>query len=371
MRRWAKGVGLVLVALVAAQCSTGASRRAAPAASTTTLQPPPTVAAHGATFDACMVTDVAGINDRSFNASAYQGLEDARNADAGIRIHELQATSPSDYATDVNTFVQANCGIVITVGYSLGDATEAAARSYPDREFAIVDDTSMAPLPNVKALVFDTAQASFLGGYLAAGMSRTGVVATFGGERLPPVTTSMDGFWEGVQYYDGAHQSGVRVLGWDEKSQSGTFDGSFTDQAKAAQVAQAFVQRGADVIFPVAGGAGLGAAAAVQRSAPGVHLLWPDADGCLTAPQYCGLFLSSVTKGIAAAVARVIGAAARGRFQGGQVVGTLANGGVGLAPFHDLQALVPPALQQELDQVRQAIIGGSVTISSPSQPDEG
>jgi basic membrane protein A len=368
MRRWTKRVGLVLVALVAAQCSTGTSRRSAASAPTTTLQPPPTVGAHGATFDACMVTDVGGINDRSFNASAYQGLEDARNANAGIRIHEVQATTPADYVTDVNTFVQANCGIIITVGYSLGDATEAAARSHPDRDFAIVDDTSMAPLPNVKALVFNTAQAGFLGGYLAAGMSRTGSVATFGGERLPPVTTSMDGFWEGVQYYDGVHHSGVKVFGWDEKSQSGTFDGSFTDQAKAAQVTQEFVQRGADVVFPVAGGAGLGAAADVQRSAPGVHLLWADADGCVTVPQYCGLFLSSVTKGIAAAVARAIDDAAGGRFQGGEVVGTVANGGVGLAPFHDVGAAVPPALQQELDRVRQAIIGGSVTISSPSQP---
>jgi basic membrane protein A len=370
MRRWTKRVGLVLVALVAAQCSTGTSRRPAPAASapTTALPPPPTVEAHGSAFDACMVTDVGGIDDRSFNASAHQGLEDARNADAGIRIHELQATSPSDYAVDIDTFLQASCGLIVTVGYPLGDATEAAARAHPDRDFAIVDDTSMAPLPNVKALVFNTAQAGFLGGYLAAGTSRTGVVATFGGQRLPPVTTSMDGFWEGVQYYDGAHHAGVKVLGWDEKSQSGTFEGSFTDQGRAAQITQAFVQRGADVIYPVAGGAGLGAAAAVQRSAPGVHLLWADADGCVTVPQYCGLFLSSVTKGIAAAVVRAVDDAAGGRFEGGEVVGTLADGGVGLAPFHDFEALVPPALQQELDQVRQAIIGGSVTISSPSQP---
>jgi basic membrane protein A and related proteins len=369
MRRWTKRVGLVLVALAVAQCSTSTTRRSAtPPAPTTTLQPPPTVEARGATFDACMVTDVGGINDRSFNASAYQGLEDARNANPGIRIHELQATAPSDYDGDINTFIQAHCGIIVTVGYPMGDASESAARSHPNQDFAIVDDTSIAPLPNVKALVFNTAQAGFLGGYLAAGMSRTGFVATFGGQRLPPVTTSMDGFWEGVQYYDGAHHTGVKVFGWDEESQSGTFDGSFTDQAKAAQITQAFVQRGADVIFPVAGGAGLGAAAAVQRTAPGVHLLWVDADGCVTVPQYCDLFLTSVTKGIAAAVAQAIAEAAAARFEGGEVVGTLANGGVGLAPLHALQAVVPPALQQEVEQVRQAIIGGSLTISSPSQP---
>jgi basic membrane protein A and related proteins len=369
MRRWATRVGLVLVALVAAQCSNGTSKPTTPRpASTVALQPPPTVAAHGAGFDACMVNDVGGISDRSFNASAYQGLEDARNANSAIHISDLQATTPSDYEADINTFIQASCGIIVTVGYPLGDATERAARSHPNQDFAIVDDASMAPLPNVEALVFNTAQAGFLGGYLAAGMSRTGVVATFGGQRQPPVTTSMDGFWEGVQYYDGAHHVGVKVFGWDEESQSGSFDGSFTDQGKAAQITQAFVAGGADVIFPVAGSAGLGAAAAAQHSAPGVHLLWVDADGCLTVPQDCGLFLSSVTSDIAAAVVRTIDDAAGGRFAGGQVVGTLANGGVGLAPFHDFQALVPAALQQELDQVRQAIIGGSLTISSPSQP---
>jgi basic membrane protein A and related proteins len=369
MRRWAMRVGLVLIALVVAQCSSGTSKPSVPPpTSTTTLQPAPTVAAHGAGFDACMVNDVGGLNDRSFNASAYEGLEDARNANGSIRISELQATDPSAYETDINTFIQANCGIIVTVGYPLGDATEAAARLHPNQDFAIVDDPSMASLPNVKALVFNTAQAGFLGGYLAAGMSRTGVVATFGGQRQPPVTTSMDGFWEGVQYYDGAHDVGVKVFGWDEKSQSGTFDGSFTDQGKAAQITQAFVAGGADVIFPVAGGAGLGAASAVQRSAPGAHLLWVDADGCVTLPQYCGLFLSSVTSDIAAAIARTVDDAAAGRFAGGQVVGTLANGGVGLAPFHDFQTQVPVSLQQELNQVRRSIIGGSLTISSPSQP---
>ena len=366
MRRWTMSVGLVLVALNVTQCSNGTSRRTPP--TPTTSKAVTTSVLPGPGFDACMVTDAGGINDASFHASAYQGLEDARAADSTVHIQYLQPAAASDYAADINALIAANCGIIVTVGYLLGDATESAARSHPAQKFAIVDDSYSPPLPNVKGLIFNSAQSGFLGGYLAAGMSRTGSVATFGGQHLPPVTNYMDGFWEGVQYYNGVHHADVTVFGWDEKSQSGTFTGNFTDEAKGEQVAQTFVQRGADVIFPVAGGVGLGAAAAVQRAGHGVHLVWVDTDGCVSAPQYCSLFISSVTKGIAVAVEQAVDDAASGAFAGGDSVGTLANNGVGLAPFHDFVGAVPAALKAELDRVRQGIASGSITISSPSQP---
>jgi basic membrane protein A len=315
-----------------------------------------------------MVTDTGGIDDRSFNASSWQGMQDAKTANSSIQIKYLQSTTQADYTPNINALVSQKCGIVVTVGFLMGDATQAAAKTNTTQKFAIVDYNYTPPLSNVKGLIFNTAQAGFLGGYLAAGMTKTGKVATFGGQKLPTVTIYMDGFADGVAYYNTKHSTNVQVLGWSESSQNGTFTGDFTDQSKGKSVTTAFIQQGADIIFPVAGNVGLGAAAAVQQNGNGVHMLWVDTDGCVSAPNYCSLFISSVTKGIAVAVKKAVTDAAGGSFTGGDYIGTLANGGVGLAPFHDFQSQVPSSLQSELDQVKADIISGAITIASPSQP---
>ena len=345
-------MGIALVAVAIPSCSGGRAAAPGPARA----------------FSACMVTDTAGIDDHSSNASAYQGLLNAALVDPGIAPQYLVSPQVADYVPNIKAMVGRRCGIIVTVGSTMGDATQEGSASSRQQHFAIVDYTYSPPLPNVQAVTFDTAQAAFLGGYLAAGMSKAAVVATFGGQRLPAVTVSMDGFWEGVQYYNAKHGTDVRVLGWDEKSQEGSFTGDFINESKGQSVTETLIQRGADVIFPVAGGAGLGAAAEAQRVGKGVHLLWEDTDGCVSAPQYCSLFVSSVEKDIPTAVQRVVTAAAHGSFRGGGYVGTLANGGVGLAPYHDFAAQVPQMLTAELDQVKQGIISGSITISSPAEP---
>ncbi|HZQ59333.1 MAG TPA: BMP family ABC transporter substrate-binding protein [Acidimicrobiales bacterium] len=315
-----------------------------------------------------MVTDTGGIDDRSFNASSWQGMQDAKSSNSNISVQYLQSTAQSDYVPNINALVQKNCGIIVTVGFLMGDATQAAAKANSSAKFAIVDFSYSPPLSNVKALIFNTAQAGFLGGYLAAGMSKSHTVATFGGQKLPTVTIYMDGFAEGVAYYNTKHNTQVKVLGWDEKSQNGTFTGDFTDQSKGKNVTSTFIQQGADIIFPVAGNVGLGAAAAAQQAGNGVNLLWVDTDGCVSAPQYCNIFISSVTKGIAVAVKQAVTDAASGTFQGGNYIGTLSNNGVGLSPFHNFDSKVPSSLKSELDQVKQDIIGGTIKITSPSQP---
>ncbi len=322
----------------------------------------------GGSFKACLVTDTGGIDDRSFNASAYQGIKDAASA-GGVTPKYLQSQQASDYPNNINAFVQQKCGIIVTVGFLMGDATEKAAKANASQKFAIVDFSYPKPLPNVKALIYNTAQAGFQGGYLAAGMSKTGKVATFGGQKLPTVTIYMDGFWDGVQYYNSKHHTDVKVLGWDEKSQNGTFTNDFTDQTKGKQVTEQFMQQGADVIFPVAGNVGLGAAAAVKADGKGkVNMLWVDVDGCVSAPQYCSLFISSVVKGIASSVQKASADAKSGSFTGSNYVGTLKNGGVGIAPYHQFASKVPAALQKEVAQVKQGIISGQIKVVSPSAP---
>jgi basic membrane protein A and related proteins len=329
-------------------------------------------AASGSTagkFLGCMVTDTGGINDKSFNQSAWEGMQQAAAANPNVTVKYLQSTSQSDYVPNINTFIGQKCGVIVTVGFLMADATKAAAQKNTDSKFAIVDNAYSPTIPNVDALVFNTVQDGFLGGYLAAGMTKTGKVATFGGQELPTVTIYMDGFWDGVQYYNKQHKTNVQVLGWNEQTQKGSFTGDFTDQTKGQTTTQTFISEGADIIFPVAGNVGLGAAKAVQTadsSGGNVNMLWVDTDGCVSAAQYCKYFISSVTKGIQAAVKTAVLNAQSGSFKGGDYIGTLANGGVVLAPFHDFQSKVPASLQSELKTVQTGIQNGSIATPTKS-----
>jgi basic membrane protein A len=316
-----------------------------------------------------MVTDTGGINDKSFNQSAWQGMQEAAAANPSVTVKYLQSTTQSDYVPNINSFLSQKCGIIVTVGFLMGAATESAAKAHPTQPFAIVDCSYASECltgtkeSNIDQLVFNTVQDGFLGGYLAAGMSKTGKVATFGGEDFGTVTIYMDGFWDGVQYYNKQHKTNVSVLGWNETTQKGEFTGDFTNETKGQTVTQTFISEGADIIFPVAGNVGLGAAKAVQdadNAGGKVSMLWVDTDGCNSAAQYCKYMITSVTKGIQAAVKNAVITAASGKSVGGTYVGTLANGGAVLSPFHDYAGKVPAALQAELKTLEAGIENGSI-----------
>jgi basic membrane protein A and related proteins len=327
--------------------------------------------ATSAKFLGCMVTDTGGIDDKSFNASSWQGMQDAQTAEPSkITVKYLQSTSSADYAPNITAFLGQKCGIIVTVGFLMADATQTAAKANAGAKFAIVDFPKF-PQTNIDSLVFNTVQDGYLAGYLAAGMSKTGKVATFGGQKLPTVTIYMDGFWDGVQAYNAKHHTHVQVLGWSEKTQSGEFTNSFTNLTLGQTITQQFISEGADIIFPVAGGVGLGSAKAVQNAdnAAGtqkVNMMWVDTDGCVSASQYCKYFITSVEKGIATAVKTSVVEAANGQFKGGQYTGTLANGGVSLAPYHDFASKVPASLQSELNTIKQQIISGQIVPATKS-----
>jgi basic membrane protein A and related proteins len=321
-------------------------------------------------FLGCMVTDTGGIDDKSFNQSSWEGMQAAAKTDPSkIQVTYLPSTTSADYAPNISTFIGKHCGIIVTVGFLMADATEAAAKANPHQKFAIVDcsyasDCLSPPKEkNIDQLVFDTVQDGFLGGYLAAGMSKTGIVATYGGEDFGTVTIYEDGFWDGVQYYNTQHHTSVKVLGWSEPKQTGAFIGNFTNVGAGQTLTNTFIGDGADVIFPVAGGVGLGTAKAIQTadaSGKNVYMEWVDTDGCISAAQYCKYMLTSVTKGITEAVKTAVLAAAHGTFSGGTYIGTLANGGAVLSPYHDFASVVPASLQAEINTLKQEIISGKI-----------
>jgi basic membrane protein A len=335
--------------------------------------------AAAADFLGCMVTDSGGIDDRSFNASAWAGLNAAKESE-GIEVKYVTSKTDSDYVPNVNSLVAEDCGIIVTVGFSLGDATAAAAKENPDTEkFAIVDenpdgdpDTDGAqPIDNVKPLLFNTAEAAYLGGYLAAGMSKTGTVGTFGGVKLPTVAVFMDGFADGIDKYNEDNGADVKLLGWDKEKQDGTFVGSFVDQTGGKNTANNMIQQGADIILPVAGQTGLGAAAAAQDSGGKVSIVWVDQDGYESAPQYKEVFLTTIEKGIATAVETATVETVGGNYSNTPFIGTLANDGVGLAPYHDFESKVPAELNTKIEELKAQIIDGTIKVESSNSPQAG
>jgi basic membrane protein A and related proteins len=360
--------GLAVIASACGGTSTGSS-------GTSAATTPSSASASNSKFLACEVTDTGGINDRSFNASAYDGLKVAAKAIPGLTFTFLQSNSTSDYTPNINTLIGRHCGIIVTVGFDMAAATKAAAKANPNQKFAIVDFPSLG-LSNVKSLSYNTNQDGFLGGYLAAAMSKSGKVGTFGGQNIPTVTIYMDGWVAGVRYFNKQNNAHVQALGWTPKAGrpksslagNGLFTNDFVNQSLGKTDTQTLLSQGADVIFPVAGSVGLGAAAAVKQAGGSNYMEWVDTDGCISAPQYCSLFLTSVNKGISKSVSTEVEAAAKGTFSGGLYVGTLKNGGVGLAPFHDFTSKIPSKVSSALTTIKAGIESGQISVDPNSYP---
>jgi basic membrane protein A len=324
-------------------------------------------------FKACMVSDEGGFNDKSFNQLGLAGLESA-SEELGFEIATTESQSASDYAANLDGLAAEGCNLIVSVGFLLSAPTVEAALANPDIEYAIIDDWAdndfdgETDAPNVKPLVFDTAQAAFLGGYAAASFSETGKVGTFGGAKIPPVTIFMDGFQLGVEYFNEQKDADVEVVGWDIESQEGQFTEEFAANDKAKQVAQGIIDQDVDVLLPVGGPIYQSAAEAIRDSGGEIALMGVDADVFETDPSVADLLLVSILKGMDVAVHEAAVTAAEGSFDVTPFVGILENDGVGLSSFHDFESLVDPELSAELDEIRAGIIDGSIDATSPASP---
>jgi len=309
----------------------------------------------------CEVTDTGGVDDKSFNAAAWSGAQRAA-ADFGAEAKVLESQAETDYEVNINSFVDEGCDIIVTVGFLLGDATEAAANANPDSNFAIVDYAYEAPPSNLKGLIFNTDEAAFLAGYLAAGMTETGKVGTFGGVNIPTVTIFMNGFANGVAYYNTQKGTSVEVLGWDPATQEGSFTNNFESLDDGRAFAQSLVDEGADIIMPVAGPVGLGSAQLASELGT-FSIVGVDVDQTVSDSGNASVYLTSVMKGMDNAVYAASDEALNGTYTSDLYVGTLSNEGVSIAPYHDWDSKVPQALKDEVVQLRQDIIAGNVSVS--------
>ena len=356
MKKTARTAAMVgIAALVLAGCGSRPSDNADNSSSQTPSSSAP--AESHPDFKACEVSDSGGFDDKSFNQTSLKGLTDAK-ADLGIQTAQVESNSDAEYADNIDALVKQNCNSITTVGFLLGDATEAAAKKNPNIDFSIVDFGYEKPAKNLKGLTFNTAEPSYLAGYLAAAQSKSGVVGTFGGLNIPTVSIFMEGFRQGVDQFNKDNGKDVKLLGWNGKD--GSFLNTFDDKSKGQTVAEGMIQQGADIIFPVAGPAGLGGLQAAKDK--GVKAIWVDTDGCVSAAEYCDVLLTSVMKGMDVAVESAIKDSVDGKFTNDVFVGTLANGGVGLAPYHDADSEISQDVKDKIDELKQNIIDGSLKV---------
>jgi basic membrane protein A len=322
-----------------------------------------TPAAHGATKQkVCIALDTAGINDKSFNQSSYEGAKMALQRGFASSIKYAPAKSNADYAPNITKFLSEKCTVIIGVGFLLGDAITAAAKANPGVKFAIVDGGSGGA--NLKGITFKTDENSFIAGYMAAAMTKSGKVGTYGGIPIPPVTIFMEGYANGVAHYNLIKNKNVQVLGWNTETKTGTFLGGFDDTTKALQTSISLEQQGADFIFPVAGGMQATTAANSQKTKKS-SVIWVDAKVMSTGKQYANVTPVSVVKGLAEGVLATVKEAYDGKFTSKEYVGTMANKGVSIAITPAWNNKIPAKLKAEINQLSKDIAAGRILALDP------
>ncbi|GAB3616105.1 BMP family ABC transporter substrate-binding protein [Okibacterium endophyticum] len=314
-------------------------------------------------FLPCMVSDAGGFDDKSFNQLGFEGLTKAAD-ELEVEPKTVESATETDYEPNLESLIDQGCDLIVTVGFLLAPATAKAAENNPDVEFVSIDDTvdidqdGETDSPNIKPIIFDTAQAAYLGGYLAAGVSETGVIGTFGGVNIPTVTIFMEGFKQGADHYNEVKGKDVQTLGLD------TFTGGFEAGIEAQTAAQGLIDQNVDVLLPVGGPIYQSAASAIRDADREIALVGVDADVYESDSTVADLLLTSIRKGIDVGVYDAVLAAGQDEFDSTPFVGTLENGGVSLADFHDWADRVPAELADEVSALQEQIISGEVTVES-------
>ena len=311
-----------------------------------------------------LVTDVGGVNDKSFNQSAWAGAQKGAK-EFGYDVKYIESKQPTDYEKNIDQFATENYNVIITVGFLMGDATAAKAVQYPKLKFAIIDNAYFPTkgakpcddtkkdcyvdggLTNVTSLMFQEDQVGYLAGVLAAGMSKSGVVCSVSGMEIPPVVRFVVGY-----------QNGAKWMKPDIKTPLNVYIPSFTDPAKGKETGQSMIGQGCDVVFGVGGNTGNGGLLAAKEK--GLMALGVDVDQYNTYPEVKDALLSSAAKNVDAAVYNYLKSVKDGTVKGGMMTANLTNGGVGLAPYHDWDSKIPAAVKDKVKEAADGLKSGKL-----------
>jgi basic membrane protein A len=338
------GLLSLLVVLVLAAC-------VAPVAPVAPAAPAEEAAASAMAVKIGLVTDVGRVNDRSFNQSAWQGVQ---NAAATLGLSEddfkfVETQAATDYADNIQQFVDAGFNVIVTVGFALGEATITAAQENPDIYFIGVDQFQGEALPNVVGLVFREDQSGFLAGALAAYLTQSGTIAAvLGTDLVPPVVAFKEGYEAGARYVN----PDINLL---STYHPGELSQAFTDPEWGAATAKQAIDQGADVIFGAGGLTGNGALQEVAAN-EGLYCIGVDTDQWETLPAAHPCLVSSAMKLITPGIEELVAAIVAGEFAGGNYFG-----GAGLAPFHDFEDDIPQDVKDALVAIDAGLKDGSIS----------
>jgi basic membrane protein A len=310
-----------------------------------------------------LVTDTGGVNDKSFNQSAWAGVQKA-GKEYGWDIKFIESKQPTDYEKNIDQFATEKYDVIVTVGFLMGDATAIKARQYPNIKFAIIDNAYFPTkdskacddkvkdcyadggLKNVTSLMFQEDEVGYLAGVLAAGMSKTGTVCTVSGMEIPPVVRFVVGF-----------QNGAKWLKPNTKTLN-VYIPSFTDPAKGKETGLSMIGQGCDVVFGVGGNTGNGGLLAAKEK--GLMAIGVDVDQYLTYPEVKDALLSSAAKNVDVAVYEYLKSVKGNSSKAGVFTANLKNAGIGLAPYHDWDSKIPADVKAKIKEASDGIKNGKI-----------
>jgi len=306
----------------------------------------------------CLFTGAPGVIKLGFDHQAYLGvLETVELYDWDWLVFIPEVYEPP--AREFSRALGANCNLIITVGWEMKAVVDSNAIQYPEQRFLMLDQYLDQPRGNVRTVRYASDQGGFLAGYLAAAMTKSGVIGTFGEGDFFSVIDFMDGFEAGMHYYNQVHGAQVQLLGWDSAAREGLFVSMFNTPG-GYQTTQELLAQGADVIFPVAWNVtGLGAITAVSEHRQ-AYLIGSDVDYTKIFPQFSDFILTSVERRQDLSVIQAVDALTQGNFEGGNHLGTLESGEIDLAPFYELESLIPDHIKADLEQIKADIIAGKI-----------
>jgi len=316
-----------------------------------------------------LVTDTGGVNDKSFNQSAWTGVQKAAkefNWDTKF----IESKQPTDYEKNIDQFATEKYDVIVTVGFLMGDATAAKAVQYPNIKFAIIDNAYFPTkgakvcddtkkdcyvdggLKNVTSLMFQEDEVGFLAGVVAAGISKTGTVCTVAGMEIPPVVKFVTGY-----------ESGAKWMKADAKALH-VYIPSFVDPAKGKEVGNSMVSQGCDVVFGAGGNTGNGGLLAAKEK--NLAAIGVDVDQYNTYPEVKDALVTSATKNVDVAVYEYLKTVNGKSDKGGMLTANIKNAGIGLAPFHDWDSKVSDAVKAKVKEATDGLKAG--TIKTGYQP---
>lgn len=306
-----------------------------------------------------LVTDIGKVNDRSFNQSAWKGVQQAQE-ELGALVQYIETANVKDSSKNISTFASENYDVIVTVGFNLRDATREAAEMYPNIKFIGVDqDQFEGAIENVAGLVFPEDQAGFLVGALAAMMSETHKIgAVCATDEVPPVWRLGEGYKAGAAYAD--ELTGITTDVLIVYHNDVSFDTTFVDPEWGEASAIAMMKEGVDVLFGC--GSVTGNSAIIAAAQEGLYAIGVDTDQYLTLPEAAPRMLSSAMKLITPGVFELIKLAREGNFPSGNYLGHVTY-----APFHDLDNQVPTEVKTTMEQINAGLIDGSIKTNVPSE----